>query len=362
MTGVQTCALPISIRFNRVEHLQAHSTIGTQLEPGGGALSNYSVAQAVPTNAHNTFTIGPATIWDEDIKLDCKTIPDGGPYHIKYRTGAGVWAWEEGALPFRVGTTYIQYDNAGTMTDVNNGSYVNIYLVANNANDNAAWTIIHGQAQYGTLALAQAEKFGNLTLTGLPTPELVAVWQITYQASNGYSSTGKCRIAATPVRINTSLVSAVTYPTLGTMSTQNANAVDITGGSIGSAVTGVTQAVNNDSTLLATTAFARAEVYDLTNKAKDVATQTYTVDATDRGQTIFFTYAGAVTITLPISLPQGLSATFVPVGATTTLTFTTSGGATVSSKGALYNVTDQYGPATAVHRGSNAWYLFGTLA
>ena len=101
---------------------------------------------------------------------------------------------------------------------------------------------------------------------------------------------------------------------------------------------------------------------DQNNATKDVATQTYTILNTDHGKTLFFTYAGAVTITAPASLTDTVHTTFVPVGAATTLTFVAGVDATLNSKGALYNVTDQSGPATAVHRGSNAWYLFGTLA
>ena len=103
----------------------------------------------------------------------------------------------------------------------------------------------------------------------------------------------------------------------------------------------------------------KSEQQDATN---DVATQTYTIQNTDHGKTLFFTYAGAVTITCPQSLADTVHVTCVPVGAATTLTFVAGAGATLNSKGGLLNVTDQYSAATLVHRGSNAWYVFGNLA
>jgi hypothetical protein len=101
---------------------------------------------------------------------------------------------------------------------------------------------------------------------------------------------------------------------------------------------------------------------DQNNVSADIATQTYTIQNTDHGKTLFFTYAGAVTITAPQSLADTVHVTCVPVGASTTLAFVAGAGATLNSKGGLLNIADQYSAATAVHRGSNAWYLFGNLS
>jgi hypothetical protein len=101
---------------------------------------------------------------------------------------------------------------------------------------------------------------------------------------------------------------------------------------------------------------------DQNNVAANVATQTYTILNTDHGKTLFFTFAGAVTITAPQSLADTVHVTCVPVDAATTLAFVAGSGATLNSKGGLLNVTDQYSAATLVHRGSNAWYVFGDLS
>jgi len=105
-----------------------------------------------------------------------------------------------------------------------------------------------------------------------------------------------------------------------------------------------------------------APAYANANIGNDIATQTYTIQNSDQGKTLFFTYAGAVTITCPQSLADTVHVTCVPVGATTTLTFQGDGTSTVSSKDSALSVADRYGAGTVVHRGSNAWYLFGTLS
>jgi hypothetical protein len=219
-------------KFTRQQHAYEHLTIGTRFQ-SGAILDDYTVSVPSPADTDNTYSIGETKIWDEDIHITCPAVAVGGPYHIEYRTGASDWAWLEQAIPFRYTTSgYIQYDNAGTMTEGANNKYYNTYLIFTNGNANAASAIIHGQAEFSTLTAAKAEKFGALTLTGLQFQEVVAVWQITWETSSAYSTTGKCCIAAEPVRITTSLVQAPAAPGLGTMSTQNADNVSITGGTI----------------------------------------------------------------------------------------------------------------------------------
>jgi len=94
---------------------------------------------------------------------------------------------------------------------------------------------------------------------------------------------------------------------------------------------------------------------------KTVSTQTYTFLDTDHGKTIFFDYAGAVTITCPQSLTSTVHVTCVAEGATTTLAFVAGGTATYASKDSKTTVTARYGVATLVHKGSNAWFGFGNL-
>ena len=100
---------------------------------------------------------------------------------------------------------------------------------------------------------------------------------------------------------------------------------------------------------------------DQQDAVKEVATQTYSIIDTDHGKTLFFTYAGAVTITCPQSLASTVHVTCVAEGATTTLAFVAGGTATFVSKDSKTTVTARYGVATLVHKGSNAWFGFGNL-
>ena len=100
---------------------------------------------------------------------------------------------------------------------------------------------------------------------------------------------------------------------------------------------------------------------DQQDSTKAVSTQTYSIVDSDHGKTLFFTYAGAVTITCPDSLLSTVHVTCVAEGAATTLAFVAGGTATFVSKDSKTTVTARYGVATLVHKGSNAWFGFGNL-
>jgi len=102
-------------------------------------------------------------------------------------------------------------------------------------------TTLTGALSGSTAVFSGAISSVNPTFTGTPT------------APTAIAGTNTTQIATT------AFVQGVAG-SLGTMSTQNANAVAITGGSIGGAVTGSTQAVGTNTTQLATTAFVQAAI------------------------------------------------------------------------------------------------------
>ena len=106
---------------------------------------------------------------------------------------------------------------------------------------------------------------------------------------------------------------------------------------------------------------SNADKLNQQDATKTVSTQTYTFIDTDHGKTIFFDYAGAVTITCPDSLLSTVHVTCVAEGAATTLAFVAGGTATYASKDSKTTVTARYGVATLVHKGSNDWFGFGNL-
>ena len=220
-----TCA--ISRRY----HWEHHFSDGTEVVTFP-TVAGYSVAPATPADADNTFSISASVISDEDLKITLAALTDPNgtatDYVTFYRTAAAAWSWSESAMPYKYGT-YVQYDNAGTMTDIGNGDYVNSYLLLTNASGAARFAIVNGQAKFSTLAAAQGEQFSALTRTGIPLAEFVAVYQLTWYANSSYTTKGKCRLAATPARISVSAsgASATLAATWGSITGTLANQTDL---------------------------------------------------------------------------------------------------------------------------------------
>lgn len=220
-----TCA--IDRRF----HWEHHFSDGTEIVTPT-TLTGLSVAPSSPTDANNTPGMSACVISDEDLKhsLAALTDPEGlsADYVVFYRTAAATWNWAASLTPFRyTASGYIQYDNAGTMTEGQNAKFYNTYLLLTNITGAARYVWMHGQAEFSTLAAAQNEKFQNLTRSGINVAEFVAVYQLTWQTNSSYSTLGKCRLAATPVPIiiaaaaGTATGGATTWGTItGTISDQ----------------------------------------------------------------------------------------------------------------------------------------------
>ena len=63
---------------------------------------------------------------------------------IWYRTASDTWAWEYSDMPYRYTPAgYIQYDNAGTMTEATQPRWINTYLLQTNISGDARYIIVH---------------------------------------------------------------------------------------------------------------------------------------------------------------------------------------------------------------------------
>lgn len=83
----------------------------------------------------------------------------------------------------------------------------------------------------------------------------------------------------------------------------------------------------------------------------------YTVLAADAGKII--ECDGTFTVTLPDSLATGFQVVIVNVGSGT---ITVAASTTLQTKDSNADLANQYGAATAYHRGSNVWCAFGDLS
>lgn len=140
---------------------------------------------------------------------------------------------------------------------------------------------------------------------------------------------------------------------LGTMSTQNANAVAITGG----AITGTT--FNSGS--IGQTTPVNANGYGTINAQTGT---TYTFALTDNGSTVTANNAASQTFTIPanasVAFPIGATINLISLGAGIVTIAITSD--TLVSKGGDVTLTGQYSVANITKVATTTWVLAGDLA
>jgi hypothetical protein len=200
-----------SVLIDRRMHKYLHETSGTRFV-SGGVLTGPTVQSA--TDADNTLGVSETTIADEDLiqVLSGLTRPNGttNAYNIYYRTSTTGWTWQPSEVPFKYTTIgFVEYDNNGTMTAGSANNFYNTYLLFTDQNLTARFSIVSGRGQFSSLALAQAENPLTFDWTGLPIAESIIAYQLTWETSNSYGSKGKCRLSATPIRINISTTTTV---------------------------------------------------------------------------------------------------------------------------------------------------------
>ena len=172
---------------NIMVHSYLHNTRGCTYA-SGGVLSGYTID--LGTNAGVQYALTSATIWDEDIRVATTAVTAGGPYTVWYKT-AGVWNFDTTpTVPYKFGTN-IQYNNAGTLTDVTPGNFVNYYIYAGTSLLPAHQTFLHvGQAQYEDLGAALEEAITSLDFTGFPSPEVCPLYRLTFWCDVSATSAG----------------------------------------------------------------------------------------------------------------------------------------------------------------------------
>jgi hypothetical protein len=198
-----------TVAIDRRMHQFIHESEGCHYVSGGIPTG---IAINTDSDAAVCCGLSPCVIDDEDLKwtLDAITDPTGatGTYTIQYRNGAGVYNWKTSNMPYSYTTgSFIDYDSAGTLTAGSHGNFYNYYLMATNIQGQARFVWMAGRGQFATAAAAYAEDVKTFDFTGFPIPEVLILYQFTYDAKNGYSHTGKAVLTRQPQRIITSVVS-----------------------------------------------------------------------------------------------------------------------------------------------------------
>ena len=237
--------------IDRRIHKYLHNSFGTRWA-SGGLLTGFVVNDingVVDTD--NTFAVSAAVLYDEDIQLDLAAVadPNGATnaYAGVYRSAASVYFCGDIQVPFKynLGTNAIQYDSGnGTQVDLTNNQYTNSYLFLTHVAGVPRFAVVQGRAVFTSLAQAQSENYSVYDWTGFPIAECVIAYQLTWRFGTAKGSKGRVSLVAAPKRVGTSFdVAGVAG--LGDMSTQNSNAVNITGGLIALAALAQGGAVTN---------------------------------------------------------------------------------------------------------------------
>lgn len=168
------------ISWDKKIHEYAHETFGTRYATGLRTVTGSWSGIA------NTFSVDSGELYDEDIELTYAVAQT--TCYLAYRdvTATSI-IWDAlGSAPFKKSGTNIQYDNAGTLTDLAANSYAAYFVLhanaLNQADSNGATYkpfIIVGQRSDVNLTNAQNNNTReSLLLPNFPLPEGYMTWRV----------------------------------------------------------------------------------------------------------------------------------------------------------------------------------------
>jgi hypothetical protein len=148
---------------NRPLHQELHNTFGAMYKEG-----------FTGTFDDTSLSVLEGTIFDEDIELSI--TPTQTTCRMMYRISAGTSMMFDGIpsdTPYRLDGTVLQYDNAGTLTNITNNHWCVNWIYASAATS-APIVCVLGQADYSTLNSA-------LSSVSPVIPLDVAEWKLLYR-------------------------------------------------------------------------------------------------------------------------------------------------------------------------------------
>ena len=205
------------VTIDRHMYKYLNSTQPTSASPFG-ALSGYTVNPASPTDANNTFAVSSTIVIEEDLFHPAITLTDGNGlvsnnYSVLYRSNATNYLITQSPVPLlHQNGGYIQWDNAGTLTQGTNNNYYNTYLLFTSLGNKEGFLIVPGRGEYVSISAAQAEDPTTFDFTGFPDFEFIFAYQLTWGTRSIYNSTGKVLLAATPRKIAVASAAPVAIP------------------------------------------------------------------------------------------------------------------------------------------------------
>ncbi len=175
-------------------HTLLHEVEGAKYGSGGVA-SGYVVDSDLLVDVQ--IALGASDFHDEDLELELDAKVEGSNWNKWYRLGASnVWAvgGTDDTIPgYHAGNVAKWNEDAGggtyQLTSMTNNYYSNTWIVASNAHDTTdGFMAISGQAEYFTESGATQATFGGLVLTGLPSAEIVPLYQVVFRYKTTFTN------------------------------------------------------------------------------------------------------------------------------------------------------------------------------
>lgn len=199
-----------------------HRTRGSQYV-SGLVLSGYTLSPGAPADTDNTWGLSTGTIANEDLVYTIPAVTDEGTYTTIYKSGTASFSSSGSfgtAVPFAVSGSDIAYNlnTAGSysLAPVPNGEFINYYIfVTGSATAGYQVFAFPEETTYATQALATAATIASpFTPGGFAFSEFFMRYRVTYQRSNAYTSTGRCRtVAVTQITNSQTLITSGSTPT-----------------------------------------------------------------------------------------------------------------------------------------------------
>jgi len=185
-------------------HLYLHGVMGCRYDQAiGGLLPIITVDGDGSQNAHIQVAASAGALWDDAVRvtIPSRLITDAIPK--LYLTGSGAdWTFAEATAQMVVTTgsgraAFNQFvTGSWTLTEVTNNNYVLLHLFAF-PGFTKRWLIVVGQAQYATIALAQAAAQTEIkNIVQIPLPEALPVATFIAQTSDTYTNSVKSRLVS----------------------------------------------------------------------------------------------------------------------------------------------------------------------
>ena len=169
-----------TLYWNGVEGLLGDERHGIIMDGMTHGYLHYSVGTRYVSGLTGTFTdttfeVTEGEIYDEDIRFSIDTTTQ---CRIMYRSGTDFLFTAAQTKYYTEVSNILQYDNAGTLTDVDNNKYVAMWIFATNNLTNPIYALV-GQRQDTLLANARTNNtYESLSLGNLPFQEMKILYRV----------------------------------------------------------------------------------------------------------------------------------------------------------------------------------------